>query len=47
LRVMLEVLPVSILYLKQTLDNWKEKIPATQKTENKPPLATSPKKPKN
>src|SRR5208282_6725512 len=43
-RIMLEVLPVSILYLKQTLDDWKQRVPATQGVENKSPPITPPKK---
>lgn len=44
-RIMLEVLPVSILYLKQTLDSWKGKIPAIQQAENKSPPVTLKKSP--
>jgi hypothetical protein len=46
-RVMLEVLPVSILYLKQTLDGWKEKIPVAQEVQNKSSPPSLKKKPKN
>lgn len=45
-RIMLEVLPVSILYLKQTLEGWKPKNPVTPEMANKPSPA-APKKPKN
>ena len=45
-RIMLEVLPVSILYLKQTLDGWKEKIPVAQEVQNNPSPPSLKKKPK-
>ena len=44
-RVMLEVLPVSVLYLRQTLEGWKVKMPLIRDTENKPP-GTLKKKPR-
>jgi len=46
-RVMLEVLPVSILYLRQTLEGWKMKTATIQEVENKSPPAPFKRGPKN
>jgi hypothetical protein len=46
-RLMLEVLPISILYLRQTLEGWKTKTAVTQEIERKSPPGILKKKPKN